>query len=77
MQAFATYSGRIEAALNRLLAAGAASGQIRSDVAADDLVRTMHALCYARPPGPDWRRDVLRVLDIFVDGLRTLNAQGL
>ena len=48
----------------------AEAGQIRPGVTADDLLQTMYALCYARQPGPEWRTQVLRLLDIFVDGLR-------
>ncbi|SHF63932.1 transcriptional regulator, TetR family [Loktanella atrilutea] len=66
----APLSDRINAAVARLLEAAASQGQIRDDVTADDVLQTMYALCYARPPGPDWRAQVLRLLDIFVDGLR-------
>ena len=69
-QAYAEDSNRISAAVNRLLAQAAAAGQIREGVTAEDLLQTMYALCYAREPGPDWRRQVLRLLDIFVDGLK-------
>ncbi|WP_299648338.1 TetR/AcrR family transcriptional regulator [uncultured Jannaschia sp.] len=69
-QAYAEDSDRISAAVNRLLARAAANGQIREGVTADDLLQTMYALCYAREPGPDWRQQVLRLLDIFVDGLK-------
>ena len=67
---FAALSGQINAAVARLLAAAVAQGQIRDDVTADDVLQTMYALCYARAPGPEWRTQVLRLLDIFVDGLR-------
>ena len=61
---------RIDAALARLLSDGAEAGHVRADVSAEDVIQTMYALCYARAPGPNWRGDVLRTLDIFVDGLR-------
>ena len=69
-QAYAETSQRIGAALNRLLARAAAAGQIRGHATAEDLLQAMYALCYAREPGPDWRRQVLHLLDIFIDGLR-------
>ncbi|WP_109468445.1 TetR/AcrR family transcriptional regulator [Albibacillus kandeliae] len=69
-QSYADLSVRIAAALNSLLTQSAEAGQIRTGVTADDLLQTMYALCYARQPGPEWRTQVLRLLDIFVDGLR-------
>jgi len=68
--AYADNMNRIKAAADRLLERGAAAGQIREGVTADDLLQTMYALCYARAPGPDWRVKVLRLLDIFLDGLK-------
>ena len=69
-QTYYEFTARIGTAINRLLARAAAAGQIRDGISCDDLLQTMYALCYARPPGPDWRAQVLRLLDIFVDGLR-------
>ncbi|MBT9385058.1 TetR/AcrR family transcriptional regulator [Pseudooceanicola sp. CBS1P-1] len=69
-QTYAELTGRVVRALNRLLAAGVARGQIREGIAAEDLLQTMYAFCYAREPGPEWRAHVLRLLDIFIDGLR-------
>lgn len=43
---------------------------LRPDITADDLLQTMYALCYARQPEPGWEAQVLRLLDIFIDGLR-------
>ena len=67
------YSGdmqRIKAAVDRLLERAAEAGQIRDGVTSEDLLQTMYALCYAREPGPDWREKVLKLLDIFLDGLK-------
>ena len=69
-QSFARQSSRITDALNRLLARGVAEGRVRDGVSAEDVMQTMYALCYARAPGESWRKDVLRLLDIFIDGLR-------
>ncbi|GGE45049.1 TetR family transcriptional regulator [Primorskyibacter flagellatus] len=66
---YADLSGRVTSAVNDILARGRASGQIRDGITAEDLLQTMYALCYARQPGPDWKSQVLRLLDIFVDGL--------
>lgn len=67
---YADVFSRMTAAINQLLGRAAASGQIRDGVTADDLLQTMYALCYAREPGPGWRENVLRLLDIFIDGLK-------
>lgn len=69
-RSYAALSGRITAAVDRLLERAVAAGQIRQGVTASDLLQTMYALCYARQPGPGWREQVLRLLDIFVDGLQ-------
>ena len=68
-KSFAEKSGRISTALNVLLTRAAEAGQMREGVTADDVLQTMYALCYAREPGPDWRPQVLKLLDIFIDGL--------
>ena len=63
-------SNLVLSAMDRLLEKGRSAGEIRDNVSAEDLVQTLYAICYARQPGPDWRENVLRVLDIFVDGLK-------
>ncbi|MBF9030381.1 TetR family transcriptional regulator [Rhodobacterales bacterium HKCCE3408] len=57
-------------AVGSLLQAAISAGEVRGDVTADDLLKTLFALCYAREPAPGWESDVLRLLDIFIDGLR-------
>lgn len=63
-------SARLTEAVARLLRRAAADGQLRPDATAEDLLQTIYALCYARPPEAGWQDRVLRLLDIFVDGLR-------
>ena len=74
--AYSELSRRLTAALNHLLLRGAETGRLRRDVTGEDLLETMYALCYAREPGPDWRRQVIRRLDIFLDGLRAGPGRG-
>ena len=63
-------SARLTEAVDRLLQRAVAEGSLRPDVSADDLLRTMYALCYARQPEPGWDAQVTRMLDIFIDGLK-------
>ncbi len=60
---------RISGALRLLLEAGAASGVLRPDSDPDDVMRVISAIWYL-PDGPEWRRDVDRMLDLVIDGLR-------
>lgn len=56
--------------VNQLLQMAISAGEVRADVSSDDLTSTLFALCYARKPEPGWESQVLRLLDIFIDGLR-------
>ena len=66
---FAETKQRISGALRLLLEAGAASGVLRPDSDPDDVMRVISAIWFL-PDGPDWRRDVGRMLDLVIDGLR-------
>ena len=44
------------------------AGAIRADVGQDDLLRTLIGLCYVHE-APGWKGNVLRLVDVFVDGL--------
>ena len=63
-------SARLTHAVDLLLQRAIAEGALRADITPDDLLRTMYALCYARQPEAGCERQVLRLLDIFIDGLR-------
>lgn len=56
-------------ALDGLLRRAVAGGQIRGDVGAEEILRALVGICYMQD-GPDWQRNVLRVADVFIDGLR-------
>jgi AcrR family transcriptional regulator len=58
-----------------LLDRAIAAGEIRNDVSAEDLVRTLAGMCYTYDQ-PGWQKSVLRLLDIFVDGLRVRRSKG-
>ncbi|WP_158810359.1 TetR/AcrR family transcriptional regulator [Beijerinckia sp. L45] len=59
---------RLEPALRTLLDAAATAGEVRTDIAADDLLGAVANLCrQAYEKGPDHAR---RMVDLLVDGLR-------
>lgn len=57
------------AALARLLAAGAATGAIREDIGAEDVMLAIAGLWHVRT-GDDWEGRTQRLLDLLIDGLR-------
>ena len=66
----ASYSSeRLTRAVGTLLAQAVAAGEIRGDVSAEDLLRAIVGMCYTHDQ-PGWQKNVLRLVDIFVDGLR-------
>jgi len=52
-----------------LLDRAVAAGQIRGDLGPEDLLRALVGMCYMHDQ-PGWQSSVLRMLDVFVDGLR-------
>jgi AcrR family transcriptional regulator len=66
---YSELSARLTQAVDGLLQEANAASTLRADITADDLLRTMYALCYARQPEPGWELQVKRLLDIFIDGL--------
>ncbi len=66
---------RLSGALGALLRRAAATGELRSDIDAEDLLRTVVGMCYAQD-GPGWQAKVLHLVDIFVDGLSRRPSNG-
>jgi AcrR family transcriptional regulator len=60
---------RLTDGLALLLDRGVAAGELRADVTAADLLRTVVGIFYA-DSSADWETSALRILDVFVDGLR-------
>lgn len=60
---------RLTKAVGALLDRAVASGEIRSDIGPEDLLRALVGMCYLHDQ-PGWQATVLRLLDVFVDGLR-------
>jgi AcrR family transcriptional regulator len=60
---------RLTAAVGTLLDRAVAAGEIRADVGPEDLLRAMVGMSLLHDQ-PGWQASVLRLVDIFVDGLR-------
>jgi len=56
-------------AVGELLDRAIAAGEIRKDISAEDLLRALVGMCYMHDQ-PGWQASVLRLLDVFIDGLR-------
>lgn len=59
---------RLTRAVGALLDRAVAAGEIRADISAADLLRALVGMCYMHDQ-PGWQTSVLRLLDVFVDGL--------
>jgi hypothetical protein len=67
--------GHLTKAASILLDRAVAAGEIRTDVSPEDLIRTLVGMCYMHDQ-PGWQSNVLRLLDVFVDGLRMRDRQN-
>ena len=66
---------RLTKAVGALLDRAVAAGEIRGDVGPEDLLRALIGMCYLHDQ-PGWRASVVRLLDVFVDGLRVRPDAG-
>ena len=60
---------RLGRALETLLQRAVKAGVIRDDIGPEDVLRTIVGLCYTHDK-PGWQGNVLRLVDVFVDGMR-------
>jgi AcrR family transcriptional regulator len=60
---------RLTKAVGILLERAATAGEIRSDIGPEDVLRALIGMCYMHDQ-PGWQASVLRLVDVFVDGLR-------
>jgi AcrR family transcriptional regulator len=60
---------RLTRAVGGLLDRAIATGEIRDDISPEDLLRALVGMCYMHDQ-PGWQAGVLRLVDVFVDGLR-------
>jgi hypothetical protein len=49
------------------------AGEIREDISPEDLIRALVGMCYMNDQ-PGWQKSVLRLVDVFIDGLRNRRA---
>jgi len=66
---------RLTKAVGALLDRAVAAGEIRADVGPEDLLRALVGMCYMHDQ-PGWQNSVLRLVDVFVDGLRVQTSAG-
>jgi AcrR family transcriptional regulator len=60
---------RLTKAVGALLDRAVAAGEIRADISPEDVLRALAGMCYMHDQ-PGWQESVLRLVDVFVDGLR-------
>jgi AcrR family transcriptional regulator len=60
---------RLTKAIATLLNRAVAAGEIRSDVSAEDLLRTLVGMCLLHDQA-GWQAGVVRMLDVLIDGMR-------
>jgi len=65
---------RLTKAIATLLNRAVAAGEIRADIGPEDLLRALIGMCYLHDQ-PGWQSTVLRLMDVFIDGLR-VKAKG-
>jgi AcrR family transcriptional regulator len=66
---FAYSSERLTRAVGGLLDRAIAAGEIRDDISPEDVLRALVGISYMHDQ-PGWQKSVLRVVDVFIDGLR-------
>ncbi len=66
---FAASGVLINGAVNRLVEAAKASGEIRTDIGAGDLTHALIGFAYGAS-GPGWDISAKRLIDVLMDGLR-------
>jgi len=71
---YADSTARLTRSIKDLMAKAVAAGQIRDDIAPEDAMRAVIGICYA-PEQAGWQGTVVRLVDVFVDGLRLRPAE--
>jgi hypothetical protein len=63
---------RLTKAVGALLDRAVAAGEIRADLSPEDVLRALIGMSYMHDQ-PGWQDSVMRLIDVFVDGLRVKN----
>jgi AcrR family transcriptional regulator len=66
---FSSSFDQLTRAVGELLDRAIATGEIRDDISPEDLLRALIGMCYMHDQ-PGWQASVLRLVDVFIDGLR-------
>ncbi len=66
---------RLTRAVGTLLDRAVAAGEIRADISPEDVLRALIGMCYMHEQ-PGWQSTVLRLMDVFIDGLRVQPDAG-
>jgi AcrR family transcriptional regulator len=72
---FSYSSDLLTRAVGDLLSRAGAAGNMRDDISPEDLLRALVGMCYTHEQ-PGWQNNVLRLVDVFIDGLRNRRAKG-
>jgi AcrR family transcriptional regulator len=72
---YASTFHRLTAAVDVLMRRAVEAGEIRADIGAEDVLRALVGMCYTHDK-PGWQANVLRLVDVFVDGLRQRPVTG-
>jgi AcrR family transcriptional regulator len=67
---------RLTRAVGALLERAITAREIRDDVSPEDLLRALVGMCYMQDQ-PGWQKSVLRLVEVFVDGLRRQPIQKI
>lgn len=67
---------RLTSAIGILLNRAVDAGELRPDISPDEMLRTLIGLCYLHDQ-PGWQATVVRLVNVFVDGLLVSPAQPL
>lgn len=68
-EVYANSVARLTGSAGDLMARAVAAGEIRSDVTPEELMRALVGMCFIRE-NAGWQAAVIRLLDVFVDGMR-------
>lgn len=73
----AAYSfDRLTRTIDNLMERALQAGEIRADISSEDLLRALMGMCYTNEK-PGWQANVLRLVDVFIDGLAQVKRPPL